>query len=289
MVYDKNYIRKKHPFNCSFCGEEFYAYKKGKATQKFCSPKCSNEAQRNGKEYECESCGKRLIRTPGNIKNKIYCSKKCADEGKRGVSINSVEKVIFTCEVCLETKKVLPCYAEKRMVCSTVCRDKLLSIRGTVTVKCTNCNKDVKRRKSRIRGKMNFCSDECMITYFRESDFMKGENSPNFIGGGTKYYGPDWSNQRRKARTRDGYCCQDCGISEKELDRELDVHHITPFRFFEDSAEANRLENLVCLCADCHRKRHLEDLNPANYDKSKVKIPFGSKLKKIKKLDNDIV
>lgn len=77
-------------------------------------------------------------------------------------------------------------------------------------------------------------------------------------------YGPNWTEQRARARARDGYRCQRCGISEAELGRELDVHHLIPFREFKydphDPAranrylEANRLENLITLCPACHRQ-----------------------------------
>ncbi|RLD00226.1 MAG: ATP-dependent helicase [Chloroflexi bacterium] len=73
-------------------------------------------------------------------------------------------------------------------------------------------------------------------------------------------YGPNWSAQRDAARARDGYICRHCGAAERE-GRQHDVHHITPFRTFgyvpgvNDFYElANRLENLITLCAACHRR-----------------------------------
>lgn len=255
----------------------FLSAKKGKATQIFCSKKCSNEAQKNGRKYSCEICGTTVTRTPGNVKKRVYCSKTCTDIGKIGVPVNTTEKVSFTCLVCKKTEKILPCYAASKQVCSKGCAAELLSRRGEISVTCTHCNSVIIRKKSRVRGEMNFCCDACMIQYFRESDFMKGENNPNFLGGAVKYYGPDWYNQRRKVRKRDLYQCQDCGILERELNRELDVHHVVPFRFFEYSNHANRLENLISLCTDCHRKRHTGELNPAKYDKTRIKIPFGTK------------
>jgi len=73
-------------------------------------------------------------------------------------------------------------------------------------------------------------------------------------------YGPDWSAQRDAARARDGYVCQQCGAPERES-RQHDVHHITPFRAFgyvpgvnDFYKLANRLENLITLCAACHRR-----------------------------------
>jgi len=80
-------------------------------------------------------------------------------------------------------------------------------------------------------------------------------------------YGPNWQEQRGRVRARDGYRCTVCGAAESP-ERQLDVHHITPFRFFgyapgppplgnEAYLEANRLENLTTLCRNCHRRVEL--------------------------------
>lgn len=74
-------------------------------------------------------------------------------------------------------------------------------------------------------------------------------------------YGPDWANIRARARARDGYRCQVCGLPEGN-GRQHDVHHKTPFRFFMRRADdptraraaANALDNLSTLCPACHKK-----------------------------------
>ena len=56
---------------------------------------------------------------------------------------------------------------------------------------------------------------------------------------------------RRLARAvlaRDGWRCQDCGTAHN-----LQVHHLRARSQFGDDAE----ENLITLCAGCHRARHL--------------------------------
>ncbi|HYN89335.1 MAG TPA: DEAD/DEAH box helicase [Ardenticatenaceae bacterium] len=72
-------------------------------------------------------------------------------------------------------------------------------------------------------------------------------------------YGPNWPQQRLRARARAHFRCQLCGVPEEELGRELDVHHSRPFREFgyvpgENDAyrEANALDNLTSLCPSCH-------------------------------------
>lgn len=114
-----NYKRKKHPTNCQNCGKEFLAYKKGKATKKYCSKECYPTTK---EQYSCESCGVEVVRTPSNIKKKIYCSKKCADKGKESVSLNVKDKIPKECAECEEIFFILPCHS-KRKFCSKKCAD----------------------------------------------------------------------------------------------------------------------------------------------------------------------
>ena len=75
-------------------------------------------------------------------------------------------------------------------------------------------------------------------------------------------YGDEWQSIREDVLERDNYCCQDCGLTHSEHQRRddlfppnkgLHVHHIRPFRLFDSPEEANQLDNLIALCADCHR------------------------------------
>lgn len=81
-------------------------------------------------------------------------------------------------------------------------------------------------------------------------------------------YGPNWQQQRQKALQRDDYRCQTCGAGPDFVGHDrpqsglgLHVHHIRPFRDFgyvpeqnESYLQANRLDNLITLCASCHRR-----------------------------------
>lgn len=60
-------------------------------------------------------------------------------------------------------------------------------------------------------------------------------------------YGPDWRIQRTSCLQRDNNTCQECGAQDG-----LEVHHWEPYRFCFD----NSLDNLVTLCAKCHRDMH---------------------------------
>jgi DEAD/DEAH box helicase domain-containing protein len=85
--------------------------------------------------------------------------------------------------------------------------------------------------------------DEATVERLRERGLWT--NDPND-------YGPDWPAIRDAVRARDGYKCQVCDLAENG--RPLEVHHKLPFRSFHSRKEANRLENLITLCPNCHRR-----------------------------------
>ncbi|AGM10922.1 HNH endonuclease [Halorubrum tailed phage 7] len=80
---------------------------------------------------------------------------------------------------------------------------------------------------------------------------VNGDKLPEFD------YGPEWEDARMKALERDDFTCQYDGCDESGPG--LDVHHIVPFREFDDPAEAHRLDNLICYCRK-HHKRAEQDL-----------------------------
>ncbi len=70
---------------------------------------------------------------------------------------------------------------------------------------------------------------------------------------GSNYYGKNWETISAGIRERDGNKCRNCGVSG-----ELDVHHIIPFKRFEEEQDANDPDNLISLCPRCH---HLAELH----------------------------
>jgi DEAD/DEAH box helicase domain-containing protein len=73
-------------------------------------------------------------------------------------------------------------------------------------------------------------------------------------------YGPNWTEQRLKTLERDEHRCRTCGATARP-GLGLHVHHIRPFRDYgylpgkNDAYKvANQLDNLVTLCASCHRR-----------------------------------
>jgi 5-methylcytosine-specific restriction endonuclease McrA len=59
---------------------------------------------------------------------------------------------------------------------------------------------------------------------------------------------PSYKQLRESALKRDGWRCQHCGSMH-----DLQVHHIRRRSSLGDDAE----ENLITLCAGCHRQIHL--------------------------------
>lgn len=124
-------------------------------------------------------------------------------------------------------------------------------------MRCAQCGKKVAVPKWSIdRGlKLHFCSEKCRQEWGSVDLNLPEEVIPD---GRPKERSGDWEDQALKARKRDGFTCRLCGITEKELGKQLDVHHIIPYRLFESPTEANRLNNLITLCRSCHNKIETE-------------------------------
>jgi 5-methylcytosine-specific restriction endonuclease McrA len=80
---------------------------------------------------------------------------------------------------------------------------------------------------------------------------MTKDKNPNWKGGTSTEQGrgENWQRQKKSARERDNYTCQNCHRHA------VAVHHIKPYRFYNgDWESANILTNLITLCASCHSK-----------------------------------
>lgn len=108
-----------------------------------------------------------------------------------------------------------------------------------------------------------------------QSGFPSGKDHPGWRGGHKRYYGPSWNKQRKQRLEKDNKRCQNCGMENLEHINEfgysLHVHHIVPFRKFgvENHREANRLDNLITLCHDCHIVYEGTGLKPDNRTREK--------------------
>lgn len=213
----------------------------------------------------CEVCQSPFLVTPCDLERR-YCSKKCTDIAKGG----SVEVPCHHCGKML-VRQAHRLRVAERQFCDATCRgawssgqtgDAAPAWKGTqVTVECEQCGAQMQRDPTKVRRNSRFfCCRSCYTQWKPAS--MRGEANWAWKGGNRpKYYGPNWFRQMRAARERDRYRCQICGAAQQALRKALDVHHIVPFRDFgyipgenDNYLDANRLENLICLCAACHKR-----------------------------------
>lgn len=160
-----------------------------------------------------------------------YCSKKCS-------GIAHSKQIECRCITCGNTFYVKQSRFNdgKGKYCSRTCRD----LNPSVMRYCLICGKRL------ITSQKKYCSKSC------EGVSNRGASNRRWRGGGKTYRGPNWTQQRNLAYSRDGGVCQHCGNSPKQGERKYDVHHIKPFNFCPNYEEANQLINLVVLCRKCH-------------------------------------
>jgi 5-methylcytosine-specific restriction endonuclease McrA len=165
-------------------------------------------------------------------------------------------RVTLECEVCGVEFSVKHAEKDESRFCSRECgaewRAEAYSGEGNpydynqIEFACEWCGESYTEVASR-EDSTRFCSQECMVEW--RSRKYSGENHPRWKGGREFYRGPNWNRQRSKARKRDDFECQHCGNSENQLN----VHHIIPYKAFDDYEKANRLSNLITLCESCHQ------------------------------------
>lgn len=211
---------------------------------------------------KCDNCGAIFDRPSAQVKRykTHFCSTKCMGKYRskhiRGERASRKSpRVKVSCCNCGKIFDKTPYRIS--LVSNHYCSHKCRSEYGRIKVACSNCGKPISRHASKDKYIENhYCNRDCFHEWM--SKHQTGENNPNFKGG-PNYYGPNWRRQRRSARKRDGYRCQSCGVTEKKLGRELDVHHIKPFKSFCCTKEngnykkANELTNLISLCPTCHK------------------------------------
>lgn len=209
-------------------------------------------------ETTCPACGKTFSFYPSWPRK--YCSIACASQSRQKKT-----RYVATCEVCSKQFETIP--SQPGRFCSQACFGKWLSEhnRGPnnhnygkslpqptdrVALVCPVCQGEFAVKRSHAKRR-RFCSKLCQGAH--QSIAMRGEANFAYNGGYEPYYGPSWREAMRAARQRDRVC-QGCGKSPDELGRELDVHHIAPFKAFglPRHEEANALANLISLCNVCH-------------------------------------
>lgn len=223
----------------------------------FCSIECANKSRRKHFPKPCEFCEK-PFQPPSSHPSQKYCSTDCRDNARRC-------SVDVPCSFCGKTisRKKSRVDTFDTFFCSSGCMGKYRKLHAPVGDRhpqyierteytCDYCGTSVMRLPNTVKTYV-FCDIECRLQWQKESGYISGENSPTWLGGHDDGRGANWRKQRRAARKRDGFTCQKCGITEDESGRCLDVHHVTPFRDFNNDWEtANQLDNLISLCNKCH-------------------------------------
>ena len=104
-----------------------------------------------------------------------------------------------------------------------------------------------KGREIRKGVKMSVETRRKYKTYWdSKKDCWVGEKNPRW-NDEKKYVKPKGFRMiREHVRKRDNYKCQDCGVNETKLKRQLDVHHK------DRNTKNNSYENLICYCRSCH-------------------------------------
>ncbi len=228
---------------CERCGVAFAVLRKNLVSPSrglYCSRPCANGARKQQRET-CIGCGKGLdARRRGSARK--YCSHSCYAEHYKGVPKPHTPEHGSAISAA---KKGIPNPAARRP--------------RTIRV-CENCRGpfEMSNGASReYRARRRFCSYQC----FSEHRRLHPEEHRNYRGGRWPHYGPNWPEQARRARRRDGDTCQDCGLHQSAP--ALHVHHLTPRRLFGDSfIAANHLDNLITVCLRCHAIREAK-LSPA--------------------------
>lgn len=89
-----------------------------------------------------------------------------------------------------------------------------------------------------------------------------GESAPRWKGGITPerkrfFNSLEHRQWRISIFERDGYTCQECG----QLGKNLNAHHILPYRDYKDMEYSLNVDNGITLCEECHAK-----VNGKEYD-----------------------
>lgn len=260
--------------DCIICGKHFKAY--SSKSGKYCSVDCYRVAQRKGdyptqkrtQPKKCEYCGTEIYRSYKHKRNgqqcdKVFCDRKCYDK------FREIDKyrICPSCGISFLSSR-----SHSDIYCSDECWRKDTASHSVRF--CVICGQmfipwkyDKNKQGFILAGTVITCSDNCQKKYHEQNEVLRrdkiskaftGDLHPNWMGGHGCYRGVGWPRAVRDARKRDNDTCQRCGMTKKQslkkYRKNLEVHHIHPYREYNDDyVRANNLDNLITLCKSCHR------------------------------------
>ena len=218
---------------------------------------------------ECDWCGEKHEKKAKDTDGANLCSDECLSNWMSATGGQEKTRVEVECDFCGDVYGVVPSAVDKTRFCSRECKDEdLVGVSGAdhpkysqVKVECETCGEPKTVTPSQLESYDNhFCDNDCLGEWLKKH--QSGSDSPRW-GGGYGYAGENWHRQRTRAIQRDGEECVRCGISREnhrsETGFDLSVHHREKrTNFLQDDGSidyerANRLENLVTLCRECHQ------------------------------------
>lgn len=166
------------------------------------------------------------------------------------------KRVLYICPACGKEEMLPPSKVKTKKFCSYSCANKFAVKKRRVChlPQCFECGK----RLSKYQSLTNLCKLHANQKRILPEDQLKC-NINKHIRATTKYY--LW---RHECFERDGFKCQDCGLSSKAV--RLQLHHIVSLSklIFDyqiknvkqalDEPGLWNKKNAITLCVDCHKK-----------------------------------
>jgi hypothetical protein len=208
---------------------------------------------------QCAQCGEKIQRYSIRFKKsrQQFCDWNCYQ------AYRSKNKTRRTATKCAHCEKRLPKHppAKSKLSQNRYCNRQcwIAAKQKTHIVACAHCGQPLAIEEWKIKKQPRFfCGQKCYRQKTKQ-EFI--EAHPEGKKPSEKIdYGPNWYKQRQAAVRRDNKRCRRCGVVRSANGRDLDVHHIVPFREFRyirglnnNDQVANALDNLITLCRECHQ------------------------------------
>ena len=163
-----------------------------------------------------------------------YCCKDCGSLIHQDTALKGKGR----CTICSHIGELSSNYIDGHTLKNYYCIDCGKPLVGYQAIRCRKCHH---KQPISIEKKQKISLNHADVN---------GKNNPNWKGGlSSQIYPITFCNELKELiRIRDHHTCQNCGASQKNHRRKLDVHHI--------NYKKNDIypKNLISLCDSCHSK-----------------------------------